>query len=366
MSEEIDGNTATKTAVDAPVERQVTTEADLTNLFMGTPLAEKLEGVEVNEEEESQAEEEPEDSESTEESESETEEVAEESDTEEDEDEEEEEEEQAEGEVLSQQDKTIKKLLKRNKKITKGWRTAEEDAKSAQEEIANLKQQLSSRTESKSSGDQSFEEIAINAETADDLAEVYEKAEKAEEWIEDTLDQLRDSGEDSLIVGEREYTRQEIKAFRKEVKKALKTDIPKRAEVFEQRQQYDTHAVEAFPFLVDPKSDGYKHAEAVMQDKGLEKALKNHPAQTYLVGLLAEGLLSHNAKKSKQSSSGEDKTRDAVKKPASAPKIAPSTSFVRPKVAAQRSTQSEKSSQAKKDIMKKGNLNERDLTQLFM
>ena len=362
MSEENNGDTATETAVEVQASNPVLTEASLANLFMTTPKADTQAEVEVDEVEEPEAVEEPEEVSEIEETE------VEESDeqSEEEEAEEEPEEEAEEGDVLSKQDKTVKKMRKRIDKATKNWRTAQEETESLKGEIESLKQQLSSTSDSKSSGEQSFKEIASKADSINDLQAVYEKAEKAEEWIEDALEQLSDSGEDTLVVNDREYSRQEIRSFHKEVKQALKKDIPARAKVFEQRQQYDEYALKEFDFLSDPKSDGYKHVETIMGDKDLGAFLSGRADQMQILGLLAEGLIAQNAKQSKQSSSGEDKTKDASKRTASTPKIAPSIPFVRSKVANGRKSTSEKSSQVKRDIMNKGNINQKDLTKLFM
>lgn len=363
MDEEIDGDTATETAVDDGLKNPMLTEASLTNLFMSATKADTQEEVSEEVEEEPEAVEEPEEEEATEETEPE---ATEETDVEEEE--ETEEEEAEEGDVLSKQDKTVKKMRKRIDKATKNWRTAEEKTESLQGEIESLKQQLSSTSGNTSSSEQSFKEIANKADNIEDLQAIYDKAEKAEEWIEDALDSLRDSGEDTLTVeGGKEYTRQDIKTFHKEVKQALKKDIPARAKVFEQRQQYDNQALQDFEFLSDPKSDEYKIVEQIRGDKDLREFLSGRADESMILGWLAEGISSQNAKQSKQSTSGVDKTKDAVKKPASAPKIAPSLGFVRSKVANARRSSSEKSGLAQREIMnKKGGLNHKDLTKLYL
>jgi len=362
MSEEINGDTATETAVEAQASNPVLTEASLANLFMTTPKADTQEEIEVDEVEEPEAVEEPEEVSEIEETE------IEESDeeSEEEEIEEESEEDAEEGDVLSKQDKTVKKMRKRIDKATKNWRTAQEETESLKKENESLKQQLSSTSDSKSSGEQSFKDIASSAENVNDLQGVYDKAEKAEKWIKKAIRTLTRSGEDVLVVNDTEYTLDQIEEFEDEVEQALKVDLPARAKVFEQRQQYDEYALKEFDFLSDPKSDGYKHVETIMGDKDLGAFLSGRADQMQILGLLAEGLISQNAKQSKQSSSGEDKTKDASKKTASTPKIAPSIPFVRSKVANGRKSTSEKSSQVKRDIMNKGNINQRDLTKLFM
>ena len=365
-NEEISDTTATS-AVEAQVSNPVLTEAGLTQAFMDATNADMQEVEEVEATEESQEVEEPEAVEVAEESEAENTETEAEVDEDVEEAEESEEAEAEEGDnVLSKQDKTVKKMRKRIDKATKNWRTAQEETESMKIEIEQLKEQISSNSGDKTSSDQSFKEIAKKADSIDELQAVYDKAEKAEEWIEDALDQLRDSGEDELEINGTRYTKPEITAFRKEVRTALKKDIPKRAQMFEQRTQYDERALRQFEFLSDPESDGYKHAENVMSDKGLGEYLSSRADQMHILGLLAEGILSSEAKQNKQSSSRVDKTKDAVKKPASTQKIAPKVPFVGSKVANTRSTPSEKSSQARKDLMNKGSLNERDLTQLFM
>jgi len=357
-----DGDSVTENAVEAQVSNPVLNESSLAKMFMKATEADTQEVEEVNDEAEPQAFEDPEEGEHSEVSEVE----AEEEQSLEEETEGAEEEESNEGDVLSKQDKSLKKMRKRIDKATKNWRSAEEETESLKEEIESLKTQISSNNESKSSTGQSFKDIAGNAENIGDLQAVYEKAEKAEEWIEDALDQLRDSGEDELIVNETTYTRQEIKSFQKEVRNALKKDIPNRAKVFEQRTQYDEYALKEFDFLGDPESSGYKYVEQIMGDKDLGGFLSGRADQMQILGLLAEGLISQNARQSKQSSSAVDKTKDAVSKPVSTPKIAPAIPFVRSNVANARKAPSEKSNQVKRDIMSRPQIGQRELTKLFM
>ena len=362
MLENQDGDSVTENAVEAQVSNPVLNESSLAKMFMQATEADTQEVEEVDDEAEPQAFEEPDDGSVTEDLVAET-----------DEDlhadfreEETEEAEPEDGDVLSKQDKSLKKMRKRIDKATKNWRSAEEETESLKKEIESLKTQISSNSETKSSTGQSFKDIATNADNIGDLQAVYEKAEKAEEWIEDALDQLRDSGEDELIVNETTYTRQEIKSFQKEVRNALKKDIPNRAKVFEQRTQYDEYALKEFDFLGDPESSGYKYVEQIMGDKDLGGFLSGRADQMQILGLLAEGLISQNARQSKQSSSTVDKTKDAVSKPASTQKIAPAIPFVRSNVANARKAPSEKSNQVKRDIMSRPQIGQRELTKLFM
>jgi len=363
MINEIEGDSVTENAVEDQVSNPVLNEHSLAKMFMAETEADTQEESEVNNEVEQEAFEEPEVEEPTEELVAETDEDMhadfreEEAETKE--------EEAEEGDVLSKQDKSLKKMRKRIDKATKRFKTAEEAIQSKEKEIESLKEQLSSKGEAKSSGEQSFKDITSEADSISDLQAVYDKAEQAEEWIEDALDQLRDSGEDSLVVNEREYSRQEIKSFHKEIKQALKKDIPARAKMLEQRQQYDEYALKEFPFLGDPESDGYKQVETVMQNSAISNAFDGLAEQSYIYGLLGEGLLSRNARQTQQSQSGMDKTKDTVKKPVSTQK-APSVPFVRSNVAGTRKTSSEKTNQVKREIMNRKSIGTRELTKLFM
>lgn len=362
MGDTNNGDSSTETEVGNGISNTVINEASLAKMFMSQPDADTQEVEEVEEiVEEPETLEEPDDGNVTEES---TEEATEEL-SEEVEAEETEEVEPEKGDVLSKQDKSLKKMRKSIDKATRKFKTAEETIESRDKEIQDLKDKLSSNSGEKTSSEKSFKDIAKDADSIDDLQAVYDKAEKAEEWIEDALDQLRDSGEESLIVGEQEYTRQEIRTFQKEVKQALKKEIPARAQMFEQRKQYDEQALKEFPFLGDPESDGFKHIESVMQNTKLSNAFAELPEQSYIYGLLAEGLLSINAKQSQLSTDG-GKTEGVVKKPALAQKIAPKIPFVRGNVAGGRTTSTEKSNQVKREIMNRKSIGQRELTKLFM
>jgi hypothetical protein len=281
------------------------------------------------------------------------------------EDDDSEEEEPEEGNVLSQKhEKTFKKMRKRIDKATKNWRTAQEETASLKGENEELRKQISSGN-SESSGEKSFADMAGIAEDMKSLEDIYEKAEKAEEWADDALEQLNASGEDVLVVEDKEYSRSEINAFKKETKKALKKDIPARARLFEEKVEYDKFVVENFDFMKDKKSEGYKLTQQYMADKELSKFANSRSDGMLMIALAAEGQIALNAKQ-KQSLKGEDKTKETVKKPVSTPKIAPSVLGIRNTVAPARLSSDEKSVKVKNDILKKNNVTKNDLTQLFM
>jgi len=342
MSDVNEGN-ATLTA-EAPAETVVSTQSDLATLFT-KPLAEALEEVEVTE---------PEKVENSEEEETPK---AEEPEVVKAEGEEAKEEESEDESVLSKQDKSVERLRKRLDKKHWQQKEAEEKTESLEKEVESLKQQLSSGSAGKSS-DESFKQIAKEADNIESLQDLYDKAEKAEEWVESALDQLRDSDDDVLEIGETTYTKEMILDFKKEVKQAIRKDIPARAKVIEQRHQFDEQALTQFEFLADPESDGYKHVESIMSDKGLGEFLKGRADQMQILGYIAEGILAQEAK-GKQSKAEEPKAKK------SAPKVAPNIPFIKSNVATRKATPSEADVKRKDELRNKNKLSVNDLAGIF-
>lgn len=364
MNDILNSDSATVNAVGDGMSNPIFNEASLARAFMSETVADTQEVVDSESVvEEPQALEEPEEDSITEEPL-----IAE---TDEDlsaefkEDEEEEVEESEKGDVLSKSDKSLKKMRKSINKATKKFKTAEETIESRDKEIQELKDKISGGSNDTTSSEKSFKDIAEDADSIDDLQAVYDKAKKAEKWVKKAMRDLSRSGQDSLFINDVEYTFDQIEKFEEEIDSALNTDIPAREQMFTQRKSYDAEALKAFPFLGDPESDGFKQIEGVMQNTKLSQAFASLPEQSYLYGLLAEGLLSLNAKQ-KQSTTEVDNTEGAIKKSAPTQKLAPKIPFGGSNVANARHQSSDRSNRIKAEIGRRSNIGPKELTKLFM
>jgi len=359
-NENTEGDSATETAVDDIADKAITNISELTQSFLdeGKP-AEEADG---ETEQEVKKEEETEESKKTEESEETEGEVK----AEETEETKEEEVQKEKTKNVLSNKKNLQKMRKRIDKVTKRAKTAEEGLEDRDERIESLEKQVKdlSRDQSGESGQKTFAEIAAETESIEGLESLLVKAEKAEEWAEDMLDQLRDSGEDEIEVKDVKFDRQQIKDLLRGARAAIKKDIPSKAKEFQQREQFDTMALEKFTFLGDAQSEDYKIAEEIHAELG--NLLDSHPAGMVLLGLLAEGkkvLMARESKKETEDKKEEKKEETPLKKKS---KIAQQVPGLLSTAAPARAGADEKKQKARDTLLQKSSLTENDLTALIL
>jgi len=218
--------------------------------------------------------------------------------------------------VLSKEKRAINKLTKRNKKLTKNWRTAEEKIEDLERQVEKLTSGESKPANSEQP--KGFTQKVEAAESIEDLEEIFETAKSVKQTAKQLLRQMEDSGDVEIEHGDRTLTKDEIRDALDDAEEALESKISNKANMFQERKQYDEFAISNFDFLKDDESEYYEKAQQFMTDQGLSNFLKGRSDQLLVLGLLVEGQRSLDLKaKEKQSSKEKDKTEETPKKAAS-------------------------------------------------
>jgi len=281
----------------------------------------------------------------------------------EDEDLEETDEADSEEDVLLQFEKTKKKMRKRIDKATKNWRTAEEENESLRKEIEDLKaSQSTSAPQSKPEG---LVHKVASAESVEDLIQVQETAKAVSANVDDLLDEMIDNGDSEIEYNGQVFTRQELRNAKKEADEVLNTHINNKAQLFQQRTEFDKQALNDFKFLADQESEGYKFVEQLMGDPSFNQFMNSRPEQFYILGLLAEGKASLDARNNQQKSSQEKGKTEETQKVASTPKIAPSVPGLKNSVAPARASGQQIAQNKRKEILSRDRLDATGLAQLI-
>lgn len=124
------------------------------------------------------------------------------------------------------------------------------------------------------------------------LVDYAKKAKETKEWAEEVLD--RDDIDQGVQIGDKTYTKGDIKAVLRNARKALEDTIPSQKEYFNQVGQFVNHkqnvtklAHEKFPFLTDRNSEEYKAAQAMYQQSPW---LHNLAASEMFIGAYLKGM----------------------------------------------------------------------------
>lgn len=264
------------------------------------------------------------------------------------------------GNVLSQNDKALKKMRKRIDKATKNWRTAEEELAILREENQRLKSrgEHSEKIE-RPEQPKGFSQKVESAESIDDLKKIQETARNVKQTAKRLIRQLEETGESEVQYNGKTLTKVEIYDALDDAEEALEEHIVKKADLLQSRAEYDKVALQNFDFLKDTNSEQYKFAEQVMSDKGMNAFLNSRPDQFYILGLLAEGKRALDARqKSKDAKPSESKV-DAPKK------IAPSIPGIRSTVAPAKTSMDDAKSKRRAEIASKNKHSTHDLATLF-
>ncbi len=348
--EETTASEATEKAVETPVEP--TDSANLTEFFAEKPQEEVGHEDELSKESEKKEEaEENQEADKTEPT----------KETEESEDAEEEEE--AEGDqkedsnnVLSKDQKSINKLRKRVDKTTKNWKTTEEKLDVANQRIESLERSAANQ-KSVDGGHKTFAEIAKEADSAEDLQDIRDRAMKAKKWARKNLT------EEFVTVNDVEFSRDQIHDLLDDAEQALDTHIPKREQLFNDRAHFDKSALETFPFLADEDSVEFKEAERLMQDAEFNGYIQGIPDGSVLLGYVIEGMKAVQARGQKDTET--PKKEVPKKKPAVAKKKAPIVPGLESNVTPTPSSDDDKKSKRRQAIMDKPSIDVNDLAAVF-
>lgn len=362
MAKENEGDSATSTAVEeAPkateASRSITSLGDLTNLFDSSLAKDVVQEEEVQTTEQKEETEENQEVKETEVTEGTV--KTEESSTDETETKEDQQEDPKD--VLSHE-KAIRKLKKRVDKTTKNWKTAEEENEAQAALIEKLQRQVKEATFAApgDSNHKTFAEIAQQSDSPQELNDLFEKAEKAEQWADDMLDNLRDSGEDTIEVGGVTYGKSQIKDLQKDARLAIKKAIPAQEQFFQQREQFDQKALQDFDFLKDEESEIFKATSIMMENPEFNSFINHLPEGSYLLGIIGEGIRSTEARLKEEPAKGEEEPAKAKEKP-KAPLVPGLESTPTPR----RVSSDEQKQKSKDAIRQKPVLGKNDLMKLF-
>ena len=110
-------------------------------------------------------------------------------------------------------------------------------------------------------------------------------AKETKLWVQEQLD--RDDIDQGVRVGDRTYTKQELKAAYRNVERLLEVHIPERAKFLNQRSQSEKNALDTFDWLKDRDSDQYKAFVKVVSDPAL--GFSGAPNGIYAAAAAVEG-----------------------------------------------------------------------------
>jgi hypothetical protein len=147
-----------------------------------------------------------------------------------------------------------------------------------------------------------------NIHTPQELVKLQQEAKQTIRFVDQALD--RDDIDQGIQVGDRVFTKAELKERRFEARVVLEDQIPQRAAFLQQRDQAVQAAIEKFPFYKDDKSPEFKRAQEIIKES---PALRNAPHYLEIVGKLVLGEQALEARK----------TAAATTPPKAAPKPKP-------------------------------------------
>lgn len=129
-----------------------------------------------------------------------------------------------------------------------------------------------------------------------------------------------------------QVTKPQLAAMLIEAKKTERSAIPAREKFLTTKTQTTKTASEEFPFLKDPSHPGYQLAKAARSDPA-NAPLRSYPNSEYLIGLLVEGQLALQARKSaKEKPEGKPPAKPKAKPTSGQSEITSDASMTRPPV----------------------------------
>lgn len=132
-----------------------------------------------------------------------------------------------------------------------------------------------------------------------DPASLQKRADEAKRAVREANDLLDREDIDwarGLAMGDKVWTRADVREARRNAQIILEDHVPQRAAFFQQRDQVVRAAVEKYPFLKDPESAGYIKAQAIVANPQFAW-LKTIPNAAEILGGYVEGELAQEARK---------------------------------------------------------------------
>lgn len=189
--------------------------------------------------------------------------------------------------------KTKQKIQKRIDREVGKRKALEDQVKQLNEKLSSLSQQ-----QPVPEAAQKATPVVVGTPPLPDIKDVaalkeYQKsAKETVRWAEEVLD--RDDIDQGVTIGNKEYTKAEIKAVLRNAKLALEDTIPAQQEWFQQNNQFQQQkqtftkqAQEKFPFLADRNSAEFKWAQQFYQSAPW---LHNLAASDFFIGAYIKGM----------------------------------------------------------------------------
>jgi len=259
MSETIEGDAATQTAVEGPANitgDQLTSM--LTPSSQGEPEVEdkpKQENSQVQEEVTESVEGQPEASEGTKE-----------------------EVQSDEENVLSKDGKAIDRMQSRIDKVTA-------EKYELMDRLNKIESQMRENTEAKENAGKKLIDVVSEAKSFDDLVKYEQEARDAKRFA------LQNVGKDEVEYQGNVYSDEQIRQILLNAEDVLEK-IPEKRQILQTQDQYDKNAKEIWPEFEDSESELSKWYNEVMSDPAVDKAFSDLPNKRYVMGLIKEGELS--------------------------------------------------------------------------
>jgi hypothetical protein len=117
-----------------------------------------------------------------------------------------------------------------------------------------------------------------------ELVKLQQEAKETIRFVERTLD--REDIDQGVQIGDRVFTKKDLKERMWQAKEVLEDQIPQRAAFLQQREQAVASAYERFPFYKDQSSPEFARAQAIIRQA---PAIMNTPNALEIVGKLVLG-----------------------------------------------------------------------------
>ena len=124
-----------------------------------------------------------------------------------------------------------------------------------------------------------------NVADVNQLLQLQQQAKEAVRWAEEQLD--RDDIESGVQVGDRVFSKHDLKTIMRNAKVKIEDEIPQRYNFLVQKNQFQQQAYQQFPFLKDKSTPEYYEAQQAYRQYPW---LQNLPNADMIIGVQIEGM----------------------------------------------------------------------------
>lgn len=193
---------------------------------------------------------------------------------------------------LSKLKETIKsKAVGRFGELTRKRKEAEEEAQLLRRKLEQMNASAEDQLKSNKVENNPYSNIG----EVEKLKEIYENNESLIEWAEDILDENSDASSDEVIatIGDKEYTKSEVKRNLKEARKANKKYLPNQLQEINKREAYKAQSKhyenleeQEIKWNNDEDSQEYKAYKEVSKSPLIEEINEAFPQYSHLMNYL--------------------------------------------------------------------------------